>query len=347
VRGLEDFPPPFQPSVPPSAAADEPAAAASVAEKAVEATEPASAKESGARSGSAGPSEMVPSGPQALELASLEPLVAGPSSEAAPEPVPQLEASPGLEARRIAALLGPHLSPVCVETCQREGATFIILAPPALGGAAVADVAERVLPLLTDGRLPEPAMQATVRGTAMTAVITPLAGAPDSALVMATTSGASLALLERRSLHAAAGPVAREQRPQGPAPATPPGARLREATPTPPVRAVAESLHAFGPVTASVLRDLEGALMLYLFLPPGVEARALGGFARDLHRALAGSPVGMLSSVVIRAGSLRLLLRVVEAPLGRSILVAGAGSVERPGMARLELERAAAHLGRL
>ena len=269
----------------------------------------------------------------------------------APEPVPSApepvsdEASRTADARRMAALLGPLLSPVTTERCERPGATFLTLAPPALAGPMVADVAARVLPFLTDPRLPEPALQATVRGAAMTVVITPQAGAPGSALAAATTTGASLALLERLCLRAAAVPVS-PGRASAPLAASASDVDFEEAAPEPTVRAVADSLQAFGPVTPTVLRDPDGALVVYLFLPRGLAPRTLGGFARDVHRALADSPAGTLASVIFRVGTRRFLLRAVDGARG-TVLVAGEGPVDRPGMARLELERAASRLGQL
>jgi hypothetical protein len=262
----------------------------------------------------------------------------------APERAPT-EAPPADEARRMAVLLGPLLSPVTVENCQRAGASFLTLTPPALTGATVADVAARVLPFLTDPRLPEPAVQATVRGTAMTVIVTPLAGAPDMALAAATVPGASLALLERLCLKEAAVPFV-DARSLSRAPTRSRGGELRETPPEPSVRAVADSLRSFGLVTASVLRDPDDAFVVYLFVPMGLEVRALGGFARDLHRALASSPAGAPASVFLRVGARRLLVRAMDGPRG-AVLVAGGGPVARPGMARLELERAALRLGRL
>jgi hypothetical protein len=274
----------------------------------------------------------------------------------APEPTPPApiqaapvqasdDASRAADARRMAALLGPLLSPVTAERCERSGATFFTLAPPALTGPLVADVAARLLPFLTDARLPEPALQATVRAAAMTVVVTPLAGAPNSALAAAITTGASLALLERLCLRAAAVPVA-HGRGSTPLPSSASDVEFQETAPEPTVRAVAESLQAFGPVTPTVLHDPDGALIVYLFLPRGFAPRTLGGFARDVHRALAGSPAGTLASVIFRVGTRRLLLRAVDGARG-TVLVAGGGPVDRPGMARLELERAASRLGQL
>jgi hypothetical protein len=286
-----------------------------------------------------------------------EPRVVDPSlrtlepSRRVPEPAPPApeqvsdDASRAADARRMAALLGPLLSPVTTERCEQSGATLLTLAPPALAGSLVADVAARVLPFLTDSRLPEPALQATVRGAAMTVVVTPQVGAPSSAMAAATTTGASLALLERLCLRAAAVPVG-PGRGSTPLTANASDVEFEEAAPEPTVRAVAESLQAFGPVTPTVLRDPDGALIVYLFLPRGLAPRTLGGFARDVHRALAGSPAGALASVIFRVGIRRLLLRAVDGARG-TVLVAGGGPVDRPGMARLELERAATRLSQL
>jgi hypothetical protein len=279
------------------------------------------------------------------EPRAIKPALRAPEpAPAAPEPVYD-EATRAADARRMAALLGPLLSPVATERCERLGATFLILAPPALTGPTVADVAARLLPFLSDPRLPEPAVQATMRGPAMTVVVTPQAGAPGSALAAATTTGASLALLERLCLRAAAVPVG-PSRTSAPPAATASDVDFEEAAPEPTVRAVADSLQAFGPVTPTVLRNPDGALVVYLFLPRGLPPRTLGGFARDLHRAMADSPAGGLASVIFRVGTRRLLLRAVDGVRG-TVLVAGEGPVDRPGMARLELERAATRLGQL
>jgi hypothetical protein len=343
IQALEDFPLPFQPHLPTPASA-EPVAAEPMVDRfpelpgpAVEPTlpEPLAPEPAAWPEATLGTPEPTPPGAEPQLTA------AGPASP--PSPTDDAPRTP--DAHRLAALLGPLLSPVTAESYEGLGTTFLILAPPALPGVVVADVAERVLPFLTDSRLPEPALQATVRATAMTVVITPLAGAPNSALVAATTVGASLALLERLCLRAAAVPVA-HGRPSAAVQASSPGAELQQAPPEPTVQAVAESLQAFGPVTTTVLQDPDGGLVVYLFLPRGLEARSLGGFARDLHRALVGSPAGGLGSIILRVGTGRLLVRTVESARS-TVVVAGGGPVDRPGMARLELERAAARLGRL
>src|SRR5439155_12812794 len=59
-----------------------------------------------------------------------------------------------------------------------------------------------------------------------------------------------------------------------------------------PVRELADSLTAFGPVAPTVLRDGEGSLSACLFLPPSVEAVPLAEPARDLYAALAGAEIG-------------------------------------------------------
>lgn len=403
VRALEEFPPPFQPSLPPPEPTPSPASneepstptepEATVAPPAYEPEpvtpepEPA-ADEPAAYQPEPTGYEPVPAAyepeletpgyepaplpyepsPVMLErepaVAEPEPSHPEPPSPAwdpepraieprlrAPEPAPSApeqvsdDVSRAADARRMAALLGPLLSPVTTERCERPGATLLTLAPPALTGPMVADVAVRVLPFLTDPRLPEPALQATVRGAAMTVVVTPQAGAPSSALAAATTTGASLALLERLCLRAAAVPVG-HGRASTPLAANATDVEFEETAPEPTVRAVADSLQAFGPVTPTVLRDPDGALVVYLFLPRGLAPRTLGGFARDVHRALADSPAGALASVIFRVGTRRLLLRAVDGARG-TVLVAGGGPVDRPGMARLELERAATRLGQL
>ena len=83
-----------------------------------------------------------------------------------------------------------------------------------------------------------------------------------------------------------------------------------------------------------------------MFLAPGEDSRAVAGFAVDVCRALTlegdEPALGALQSVVFRLNERRLVVRPVKGAPGRfSVLVAAGQSVDRPGLAHRQLERAA------
>ena len=82
---------------------------------------------------------------------------------------------------------------------------------------------------------------------------------------------------------------------------------------------------------------------------PASDSRAVAGFSVDVCRALTiegdEPALGPLQSVVFRLGERRLVVRPVKGAPGRfSVLVAAGESVDRPGLAHRQLERAAALL---
>jgi hypothetical protein len=113
------------------------------------------------------------------------------------------------------------------------------------------------------------------------------------------------------------------------------------------VRELADSLTAFGPVSPTVLRDGEGSLSACLFLPHSVEAVPLAELARDLYAALDGAEIGPVTSVTLRLGEHRIVLRTVTGTSAPLTMLVGGGPIDRPGLARIELERAAERLGAL
>jgi hypothetical protein len=254
-----------------------------------------------------------------------------------------------VDARRVAELFAPLPGAVAVETEVSGGTTLLTVVAPGLDHRVVVATARRVLPFLADARLPVAAAQATLRSDAGALVVTPLApGEPEMpVLVAGAGTGASLALLERLSLAAAADwRAARQDWPALSAPAEP-DARdgdLREVPVPADVRAMADSLRALGPVTPAVLRDADGRTLVYLFLRRGVAPRPLGSLARDLAQALEHAEIGRVESLVFRTGTDRLLVRTVESGRGGTTMLVAGGPVDRPGLARLELDRAAARL---
>ncbi len=250
------------------------------------------------------------------------------------------------EARRIAELLAPIGSfDVSVQTL--EGVTVFALAVPTMAQETAAAVAGLALPLLTDRRAPWPVDQITLRGPETALVLTPLGGPSDRGPILAAgaSRGGALALLEILCRRAAGD---RDRRPAPPTvEAFPLGRRsLVPAAVPAKVAALAPALTAFGPVTASVLRDAEGEDVLYFFLPPAADAPAAGAFAQDLQavmRKAAGSGA-VFRAAVLRSGNTVLVIQNEEVGHGRSIVVVAGGAVTRPGLAYRQVERATATL---
>jgi hypothetical protein len=255
------------------------------------------------------------------------------------------------QARRIAALLTPLLNGL--EIGQRDGAgtTLVTVVAPTLSEDSVVRTAVRLVPFLSDARLPEPVTQATLTAADATVVLTPF-GPRDTGgalLVTAVASRAALAWLERLSRTAA-----REARVEtangkhaGPGHDSGAGIELSAASVPAAVRELAGSLTAFGPVAPTLLRDRAGALSACLFLPSSVDALPLAQYARDLHAALEGAELGGVASVILKLGTLRVVLRAMAGAGGRVTMLVGVGRIERPGLARIELDRAATRLGAL
>jgi len=113
------------------------------------------------------------------------------------------------------------------------------------------------------------------------------------------------------------------------------------------VRELAGSLTAFGPVAPTLLRDRAGTLSACLFLPSSLDALPLARFARDLQAALVGAEIGRVASVILKLGSRRVILRSMDGESGNVTMLVGVGRIDRPGLARIELDRAATRLGAL
>ncbi len=267
------------------------------------------------------------------------------------------------EADRIAALLRP-VGPIKVEPQVVRGVTLFTAGleitlftacSPRLPKNAVARSAFRFLSFLAARPKPGPVTQATLRGSAGAMVLTPLgplsAGGP--VVVAAIPNRGALALLEilsrrvaadYRVTHAALS-VATDAPAAGPQSPT----DLQEAPVPPQVDLLARSLGACGPVAPLVLEDRARQVLLYLLLAPGVDGPQLGRLACDLYGAMAaeGDPggIGRIQSIVLRLGSQHVVVKPVPEAGGRSaLLVSAGGGEERPGLAQLALERAAARL---
>jgi len=337
VHGIEEFPAPFQPPAP----APEPVLAETAREIEPELTEV----------------EEAPA-PAVAEATEVEDELEGavensepsePTAPSGPRADSASEHGRSDGARRIAALLAPLLNGL--EIGQRDGAgtTLVTVVAPTLSEDSVVRTAARVVPFLTDARLPEPVTQATLAAADATVILTPF-GSPSAGgalLVTAVASRASLAWLERLSRMAAreaqgeAGDGKRS-RPDSDSSA---GIELREASVPTAVRELAGSLTAFGPVAPTLLRDRAGALSACLFLPSSLEALPLARFARDLHAALGGAEIGRVVSIILKLGARRVVLRTMDGRSGAVTMLVGGGPIDRPGLARIELDRAATRLG--
>ena len=314
VYGIEEFPPLFQPHVPPPSE--------TLGGDAAEAPEL-----------------------EAVELEEPEPL----SPRALPEfgrgtDVP-VDRDRTAEARRLATLLVPLMNGLRIGERDGAGTPLVTVVASTLSEDAVVGTAVRVAPFLTDARLSEPVTQATLTGLEAAIVLTPF-GSPDTGalLVTAIASRASLAWLERLSRSAAGGPLIVQNGAH-----TLEGHReetaLRVTVVPSSVRELAGSLTAFGPVAPTVVRDAGGSCRVCLFLPGSLEALPLAQFARDLCGALEKAEIGRVASVILRLGTHRLILRSVESASGHATILVVGGPVARPGLARIELDRAATRLG--
>ena len=283
------------------------------------------------------------------------PAVDAPEAPPRPAPEPSLAApAPHAltgEARRVAAMLAPLMSGLEVGERRDAGTTLVTVVAPPLREESIVGAALRVRPFLADPRLSAPAAQATLVGREATIVLTPFGSsdADGALLVAAVASRSSLAWLERLSRSAVgdARTTERSETHSGRNGRTAGKPGLHVARVPSPVRELADSLTAFGPVAPTVLRDGEGSLSACLFLPPSVEAVPLAELARDLYAALDGAEIGPVTSVTLRLGEHRIVLRTLTGTSVLPTMLVGGGPIDRPGLARIELERAAERLGAL
>ncbi len=268
---------------------------------------------------------------------------AAPSVEATPA-TPPLDPASAAEARRILTLLAPIAS-FEVTIQSMEGVTVFAMTAPAVAPETAVAATGLALPLLTDRRAPWPLDQITLRGPETALVLTPLSrrSSPASVLATAAPRGGSLALLEILCRRVGA----EGSRRTGPVPA--PSDRTRNLVPAAvpdQVSRYASSFTAYGPVTASVLRDTEGEGVFYFFLPQGADVPSVGAFAQDLQaviRKAAGSGA-VFRTAVLRSGNTLVVIQPEEVGHGRSIVVVAGGDVTRPGLAYRQVERATAIL---
>src|SRR6266545_537646 len=352
VPGIESFPVPFKPlgwDAPPEAAVAEPAVAAAPAEPAPPpiVTEPEPMPEPVLeRMPEPMPEPMLEPMP---ERAWVEPPVHAPAIDTLPPPEPEpVQVEPRGHAEKLATLLVP-LETAALDEIQVGDFAIISVSAAGLTGGAVAVAAGRLSPVIAR-RAPRPVEQATLRGVGGTLVLTPVGSGwnTGTALALGLRPGCPLArllILSRRAAaaHDPTSTVARQHEPT-------PAARLDTAPPPAAAAAVAQDLDSFGPLTPQSYREPSSGVLIHCFLPPGGSAAELAPFAWELAQAMAqgaeAGPLGSFHSAVLRSGTERVEIRRLPSAVGPApVLVVGGAATGRPGLARLQVERAAARLG--
>jgi hypothetical protein len=254
--------------------------------------------------------------------------------------------APG-DAEKLAALVAPWETSA-LEEVQVGNFAIISVSATGLAGSAVAAAAGRLSSVIAR-RAPRPVDQATLRGVGGTLVLTPVGSgwSTATALAVGVLPGRALAHLEILARRAAAAHV----------PASPsadqrdvtPAARLDAAPPPAAAAVAAADLEAFGPLTAHSYREPTSGVLIHCFVSPGASAAELAPFAWELEQVMAqGAEAGALGSfhsAVLRSGRERLEIRRLGSTTGPApVLVVAGADTGRPGLARLQVERAAARL---
>ena len=372
VRQLEEFPAPFQPQaataepvVGPARRAAESAPeidaqpedtvaradAADESAKSVAAPEPEVDEEVATEEPDVGETLAVDEDADRSRATQPEPPVLAGAVRVTPSPASAIERDKREHAQRIAALLTPLLNGLEIGQHDGAGTTLVTAVAPTLSEEAVVQTAARIVPFLTDARLPEPVTQATLTAAGATVVLTPFGSPAGGGALLATAiaSRASLAWLERVSRMAARESQSETGRGTRSGPEADSNADIELRTTAVPtaVRELAGALTAFGPVAPTLLRDRAGLLSACLFLPSSLDALPLAQFARDLYGALGGAEIGRVASVILKLGARRVILRSMDGESGNVTMLVGVGRIDRPGLARIELDRAATRLAAL
>ena len=327
VPGIEGFPVPFKPlgwEAPLAAAPAPPAPSPTVAEP-----------------------ESTPA--PMLERESVAASVETPDIETRALPEPEaVQLEPRGNAEKLAALLVPWETAALGEV-QAGDFAIISVSAAGLAGDAVAAAAGRLSPVIAR-RAPRPVEQATLRGAGGTLVLTPVGSGwkTGMALAVGLRPGGALARLEILARRAAAAhdPRAQVVHPRDAMPVT----ALDTAPPPAAAAAAARDLDAFGPLQGQSYREPTSGVLIHCFVPPGASAAELASFAWELAQAMAQGPqtgpLGSFDSAVLRSGTERVEIRRLPSATGPApVLVVGGADTGRPGLARLQVERASARLG--
>jgi hypothetical protein len=278
---------------------------------------------------------------------------ATPALPSAPPSAPAITTTPEVtrgDLSRLSSLLS-QWDALVVDEARMGGFTVITAGAAGLAGEPLASAAGTLSALLA-AHAPWPVEQATLRAVGGALVLTPVGSswATGAVIAVGLRSGGSLARLEMLARRAAAGHAVSEATGQPHRP--PDGAGLPRLEPGPEPMSgaeVAEALDAFGKLTATSFRDVERGALVHCFFPPEAAAAPLAAFGCALVAAMSAErPAGGLGpfhSAVLRSGARRLEVRRLPSAAGvAAILVVGGADTGRPGLARLQVERAAARL---
>jgi len=278
---------------------------------------------------------------------------ATPSIAPASPPAPAITTAPEVtrgDLSRLSSLLS-QWDALVVDEARIGDFTVITAGAAGLAGETLASAAGTLSPLLA-AHAPWPVEQVTLRAVGGALVLTPAGSswATGAVIAVGLRSGGSLARLEMLARRAAAGHAVSEAtgHPHRP----PDGTRLPRLEPGPEPTSgaeVAEALDAFGKLTATSFRDIERDALVHCFLPPEVAAAPLAAFGCALVSAMsaegAAGGFGSFHSAVLRSGTKRLEVRRLPSAAGAAaVLLVGGADTGRPGLARLQVERAAARL---
>jgi hypothetical protein len=278
---------------------------------------------------------------------------ATPAMPPAPSPAPAITIAPEVtrgDLSRLSSLLS-QWDALVVDEARMGGFTVITAGAAGLAGETLASAAGTLSALLA-AHAPWPVEQATLRAVGGALVLTPVGSswATGAVIAVGLRSGGSLARLEMLARRAAAGHAVSEATVRPHRPPDGMGLPRLERGPEPMSGAeVAEALDAFGKLTATSFRDVEQGALVHCFLPPEAAAAPLAAFGCALGAAMsAESPAGgfgSFHSAVLRSGTKRLEVRRLPSAAGAAaILLVGGADTGRPGLARLQVERAAARL---
>ncbi len=344
VPGIEGFPAPFKPIGHEEPAATVAAPPPAVVESPAPVATPVSAPPVAPGVIQERPSPRPETSPAAGATPSVSP--------AAP-PAPAITTAPEVtrgDLSRLSSLLS-QWDALVVDEARIGGFTVITAGAAGLAGETLASTAGTLSALLA-AHAPWPVEQVTLRAVGGALVLTPVdsSWATGAVIAVGLRSGGSLARLEMLARRAAAGHAVSEA--TGHAHRPPDGTGLPRLEPeSGPVSGaeVAEALDAFGELTVTSFRDVERDALVHCFLPPGAAAAPLAAFGCALVSAMsAESPAGgfgSFHSAVLRSGTKRLEVRRLPSAAGAAaVLLVGGADTGRPGLARLQVERAAARL---
>jgi hypothetical protein len=352
ISGIEGFPEPFQPmadaAAPPTSAPDsaEGGPVSDPAPAPVAVTAAPSPMPRTEADAAGGPASLDGAAPDAAAVEAPAAELDGARRETGGRRHPPSPHGAAVAAARVLAAAVAPLGAFEVAVRAADGTELLSMSRAGME-AEVATATAVVLPLLADRRAPWTVDQVTVRARRAVVVLTALGsfGAGGPALAAAVRPGGPLALLELRAREAAAAHSGDLAPGTGADAAADDGEEpeLLDVEASTRVHEVASSLGALGTVSAHALRDVEAGRAIYLFLPAGSDARAVGAFADQVATALQGPAAAALDArtVVLRSGPRRMIIGVPAAGSACRDTIVAAGETARPGLAFRQVEQAA------